>query len=100
MKQKVKDIVIRQKFYLPKRNQEEFIELVRKSKKNIYKDNYDNVIKGSKRRDESRKELLDNLIKHSERINEQYLSLPDTLPERVKELAYEITKDQKLIMTR
>lgn len=83
------------KFYLPKRNQEEFIELVRKSKKNIYKDNYDNVIKGSKERDESRKELLDNLIKHSERINEQYLSLPDTLPERVKELAYEITKDQE-----
>ena len=39
--------------------------------------------------------MLDNLIKHSERINEQYLSLPDTLPERVKELAYEITKDQE-----
>lgn len=83
------------KFYYPKKVQEDFIELIRKSKKGLYKERYNQIIQDRESIDEHSKLLLEQLIEQSEDINEQYLNLPESLPERVRDLAYEITKDKE-----
>ncbi|NLK21118.1 MAG: transglutaminase domain-containing protein [Epulopiscium sp.] len=80
--------------YKSKQKDEDFIKLMRKSKKNLYKDNYREIIK-SREGDKNRKEILRRLIDRAEEVNERYLFLPDTLPKRVKDTAKEITKGEK-----
>lgn len=74
--------------YTPQYNTEEFKEAIRKSKKGLYAE-YRKIGDTSVL---TREELGKWMIR-AEEIQEAYTQLPNTLPERVRELAYEITKD-------
>nr|WP_307992820.1 transglutaminase-like domain-containing protein [uncultured Niameybacter sp.] len=85
-----KDFTYIMQAYIPEYNTEEFKIALNKSKKGLYKEK---AMSGKSRVGELSLGELEKLSLRSERIYETFTQLPEALPERVKDLAYEITKD-------
>jgi len=89
------------KMYNPRINDEEFINLLRKSQKGLYEmfEEFINFIGrlGRIRRSSYRAILEDisKLSEYSEEVYSRYLQLPENLPERVRELALSITENHR-----
>ncbi len=71
-----------------------FIESIRKSHRGMYAD-YKKSISTINVRYEGDTNDLDTLIKRSDNIYNTYLTLPNTIPQRVYDLAEQITKNSK-----
>lgn len=73
-------------FYNPQMAGGEFAELLQKRESGFYKE--------MKQLQGDSVQNIDKWIEHAERLTWYYTQLPDELPERIRELAYEITQEQ------
>ncbi|HHW48126.1 MAG TPA: transglutaminase domain-containing protein [Clostridiaceae bacterium] len=89
-----KDFTYTVKMYNPRTYNEEFTNLLRKSRKGLYEELINTLTRSAIFRRALYRVILENIIQlseYSKEIYSRYLQLPENLPERVKELALSIT---------